>query len=75
MYFVTLIDDMCLSLEGKIAIFTGASRLRGIGAQVAYELAKRGAKVSEVLGELCGLHRDTWLNIPYIGYCDLYLPK
>ena len=37
---------MPLSLEGKIAIVTGASRLRGIGAQVAYELAKRGAKVS-----------------------------
>ena len=49
MYFL-LIDDMSLSLEGKIAIVTGASRSRGIGAQVAYELAKRGAKVSGVLG-------------------------
>lgn len=38
---------MSSSLEGKIAIVTGASRSRGIGAQVAYELAKRGAKVSE----------------------------
>ena len=41
-----MIEDMSLSLEGKIAIVTGASRSRGIGAQVAYELAKRGAKVS-----------------------------
>ena len=72
--YLLLIDDMSLSLEGKIAIVTGASRLRGIGAQVAYELAKRGAKVSEVLGQLCHLHRDTWL-IYHIGYCDLYLPK
>lgn len=37
---------MAASLEGKVAIVTGASRSRGIGAQVAYELAKRGAKVS-----------------------------
>lgn len=37
---------MSPTLEGKIAIVTGASRSRGIGAQVAYELAKRGAKVS-----------------------------
>ena len=71
---------MSLSLEGKIAIVTGASRSRGIGAQIAYELAKRGAKVSEVLGEegyrysLFDLHRGTWL-ISRIGHCDLYLPK
>ena len=71
---------MSLSLEGKIAIVTGASRSRGIGAQIAYELAKRGAKVSEMLGEegyrysLFDLHRDTWL-ISRIGHCDLYLPK
>ena len=38
---------MSRSLEGKVAIVTGASRVRGIGAQVAYELAKRGAKVSD----------------------------
>ncbi|CAD6583194.1 MAG: hypothetical protein ASARMPRED_001256 [Alectoria sarmentosa] len=36
---------MALSLEGKIAIVTGASRSRGIGSQVAYDLARRGAKV------------------------------
>ncbi len=42
---IIVTTDMALSLEGKIAIITGASRLRGIGAQVAYELAKRGAKV------------------------------
>ena len=36
---------MSTTLEGKIAIVTGASRSQGIGAQVAYELAKRGAKV------------------------------
>ena len=36
---------MSSPLDGKVAIVTGASRSRGIGAQVAYELAKRGAKV------------------------------
>lgn len=34
-----------LSLSGKIAIVTGASR--GIGAAVALELANRGAKVGD----------------------------
>lgn len=37
---------MPLNLQGKTAIVTGASRKRGIGAQVAYELAKRGANVN-----------------------------
>ena len=41
------ITAMHPSLNGKVAIVTGASRSRGIGAQVAYELARRGAKVSE----------------------------
>lgn len=36
---------MALTLQGKVALITGASRSRGIGAQVAYELARRGAKV------------------------------
>ena len=34
-----------LTLNGKIAIVTGASR--GIGAQIAYVLATRGAKVDQ----------------------------
>lgn len=34
-----------LSLQGKVAIVTGASR--GIGAGLALELATRGAKVSK----------------------------
>lgn len=38
---------MALTLQGKVALITGASRSRGIGAQVAYELARRGAKASE----------------------------
>jgi 3-oxoacyl-[acyl-carrier protein] reductase len=33
------------TLKGKVAIITGASR--GLGAGFAYELAKRGAKVSQ----------------------------
>ena len=37
---------MSLSLQGKTAIVTGASRTRGIGAQVAFELARRGANVN-----------------------------
>ena len=36
--------NMALRLRGKVAIVTGASR--GIGAQIANELARRGAKVS-----------------------------
>ena len=32
-------------LEGKIAIVTGAGRLRGIGRATALELAKMGAKL------------------------------
>ena len=35
------------TLEGKVAIITGASR--GLGAGFAYELAKRGAKVRNLL--------------------------
>ena len=44
--WISLHCHMALSLEGKIAIVTGASRSRGIGSQVAYDLARRGAKVS-----------------------------
>ena len=51
-HVLTQTENMPFSLEGKIAIVTGASRLRGIGAQIAYELAKRGAKVSGEQGNL-----------------------
>lgn len=38
-----IIYSLIMSLSGKIAIVTGASR--GIGASIALELAKQGAKV------------------------------
>ena len=34
-----------LELEGKVAIVTGAGRLRGIGRAAAISLARLGAKV------------------------------
>ena len=34
-----------LELEGKVAIVTGAGRLRGIGIAAAVSLARLGAKV------------------------------
>ncbi|EAW19532.1 SDR family NAD(P)-dependent oxidoreductase [Aspergillus fischeri NRRL 181] len=40
-----------MSLQGKIAIVTGASR--GIGAGIALDLAKQGAKVKQAINELC----------------------
>ena len=70
---------MALSLEGKVAIVTGASRSRGIGAQVAYELAKRGAKVSEeylvTQWALLFHPRKVFQPTHCIGLCNFYLPQ
>lgn len=71
---------MSPTLEGKIAIVTGASRSRGIGAQVAYELAKRGAKVSGEHSDkvapynIFSFYRIIQL-ISCTGYCDVYVPQ
>ena len=54
---------MALTLESKVAIVTGASR--GIGAQIAFELAKRGAKA----GSLAPTPRTTGLLMDDEG-CD-----
>ena len=50
-----------LSLKGKIAIVTGASR--GIGAGIAFDLAKRGADVSVLFNHLKLLPRDSSVRI------------
>ena len=57
------------TLHGKVAIVTGASR--GIGAQVAFELAKRGAKVRDFTATLASAS----ISILSTGSYNLYLAK
>lgn len=39
-------DLLSLSLAGKVAIITGSGKENGIGAAIAYNLARAGAKVA-----------------------------
>lgn len=57
-----------LTLAGKVAIVTGASR--GIGAAVALELANRGAKVSAA--PYC---RIAHADVPHSGRPYIHLPQ
>jgi NAD(P)-dependent dehydrogenase (short-subunit alcohol dehydrogenase family) len=65
----SLNNPVALTLQGKVAIVTGASR--GIGAGIALELARRGARVSRAYYE----HLTQRCSHVATGHACLYVSR